>query len=70
VVDEHPGFRTAYNAQFLVGHNYERMKKEGLVSKSQADLNTKAAYEQLLQDYPDCAFARYAKHWLSRSRSL
>ncbi|MHC4867721.1 MAG: tetratricopeptide repeat protein, partial [Planctomycetota bacterium] len=66
VVDEHPGFRTAYNAQFLVGHNYERMKKEGLVSKSQADVNTKAAYEQLLQKYSECDFAPYAKRWLSR----
>jgi tetratricopeptide (TPR) repeat protein len=66
VVDEHPDFRTAYNAQFLVGHNYERMKKEGLLSKPEADPLTKAAYEQLLQAYPDCAFARYAKRWLSR----
>ncbi|MHC4157003.1 MAG: tetratricopeptide repeat protein [Planctomycetota bacterium] len=66
IVDDHPSFETAWNALFLVGRNYEDLKKSGAIAKSDADLKIKAAYEQLLEEYPSCPGARHARRWLSR----
>jgi tetratricopeptide (TPR) repeat protein len=66
IVDDHPGFETVWNALFLVGRNYEDLKESGAVAKSEADSKTKAAYEQLLEEYPSCPGARHARRWLSR----
>jgi len=66
VVDNRPDYEFAWNALFLLGRNYQKLKEEGLISKSEADANTKAAYRQLLEDYPDCKMAGYAQRWLSR----
>ncbi|MHC4387745.1 MAG: tetratricopeptide repeat protein [Planctomycetota bacterium] len=66
IVDDHPGFETAWNALFLVGRNYEDLKKSGAIAKSEADSKTKAAYEQLLEKYPSCPGVRHARRWLSR----
>lgn len=69
LVTDYPTFGTAWNALFLVGRNYEALRKSGAVAKSEADSKTKAAYEQLLEQYPTCPVARYAQRWLSRNNS-
>jgi TolA-binding protein len=69
VVDDYPRFRTAWNALFLVGRNYEDLKRVGSLAKSEADLKTKAAYERLLEEYPTCPGANHARRWLSRYNS-
>jgi len=66
MVDDYPGYDTTWNALFLNGRNYENLKKTGALSRSEADANTKAAYELLLDRYPDCKAAKYARYWLSR----
>ncbi|MHC4154168.1 MAG: tetratricopeptide repeat protein [Planctomycetota bacterium] len=66
IVDDHPGFETAWHALFLVGRNYEDLKKSGAIAKSEADVKIKAAYEQLLEKYPSCPGVRHARRWLSR----
>jgi hypothetical protein len=37
-----------------------------VISKSEANAKTKAAYEQLLANYPDCKAATAAQNWLSQ----
>lgn len=64
IVSEYPNSRMASNAQFLVGRNYEDMHKSGVISDSEAETKVKAAYQQLLQNYPDCKAARYVQSWL------
>jgi len=65
-VDDYPEQSLAGHALFMVGRNYESMKKSGLISKSAADLEIRAVYEQLLETYPTCKAAKAAKRWLSR----
>ncbi len=55
-----------WNAQFMIGRNYEAMKKAGTMPVAEADSKTKAAYEQLLAKYPDCQAAKHARKWLGR----
>ncbi len=55
-----------WNAQFMIGRNYEAMKKAGTMPGAEADGKIKAAYEQLLAKYPDCQAAKHARKWLGR----
>ena len=64
VADDYPGYGMAWNALFLVGRNYENLKKSGAISKSEADSKTRAAYKQLLERYPDCKAAKIARRRL------
>lgn len=66
VVDDCPDYELAWNAQFLVGRNYESLKKSGVLTESQANPKIRAAYERILQAYPDTKAAKYAQKWLSR----
>jgi tetratricopeptide (TPR) repeat protein len=67
VVDDYPDYQYTWNALFLVGRNYQNLKKAGGISASEADAKTRAAYQQLLEQYPDCMAARPAQRWLSRN---
>ena len=69
VADDYPGYNMAWNALFMVGRSYENLKESGVLSTSEADSRTRAAYEQLLARYPDCKAARIASRWLSRHNS-
>ena len=66
VIDNYPGYRMRWNMIYKTGRNYERMKKAGTVSVEQADSRTRAMYEKLLAEYPDCKAADYARNWLER----
>jgi tetratricopeptide (TPR) repeat protein len=66
VLTEHPDYEGRWNAQFMVGRNYEAMKKAGQMSGAEADGKIKEAYEHLLAEYPDCQAARHARKWLGR----
>ncbi|MCK4786373.1 MAG: tetratricopeptide repeat protein [Desulfobacteraceae bacterium] len=70
IVDDYSGYCMAWNALFLVGRNYENLERLGAISKSEANLKIKAAYERLLEKYPDCKAAKIARRWLSRHNSL
>ena len=69
VVDDYPDYHLAWHALFQVGRNYKKLKESGLISKSEADIRIKAAYEQILVDYPACPAAKGAEQWLSRQNS-
>ena len=69
MVDEYSECPGAWSSLFMVGRNYQELKDTGGISESRADKKTKAAYEQLLEKYPDCKAAKIAKRWLSRHGS-
>jgi len=66
IVDNCPQPYMCWSALFMVGYNYEEMKKSGLISASEADPKIRAAYEQVVEKYPDCPAAKHARWWLSR----
>jgi tetratricopeptide (TPR) repeat protein len=68
IIDEFPDYEYAWNAQFMVGDNYEALKESGAISKSEADTKIKAAYEELLEKYPSCPAAKPAGVWLNRHK--
>lgn len=65
VVDNWPDYQWDWNAQFLIGFSYERLKKLGAIPESQAIPKIKEAYEKLLEKYPDCPAAKNARYWLN-----
>jgi tetratricopeptide (TPR) repeat protein len=69
VIDDYPEDDMAWHALFMVGRNTEMLKKSGVISGSVADTEIRAAYEQLLENYPDCKAAKIAYRWLSRHNS-
>jgi len=66
VVDDWPDYEYAWDALFRIGRTYENLKTLGITSKIEADPEIKAAYELLLEKYPDCRAAKHARRWLSR----
>lgn len=66
VVDDWPDYEYAWDALFRIGRNYEALQKSGLMSKSEVNPVIKSVYEQVLDQYPDCKAAKYARRWLSR----
>jgi tetratricopeptide (TPR) repeat protein len=66
VVDDWPDYEYAWDALFRIGRNYENRMKSGLMSKAEANPKIRAVYEQVLEQYPDCKAAGYARRWLTR----
>lgn len=65
-IDNFPAYGLRWNMMFLLGRNYEMMKKEGTISAEQADMQVKAMYKRLLTEYPDCQVARHVRKLLAR----
>ncbi|MHC4643152.1 MAG: LamG-like jellyroll fold domain-containing protein [Planctomycetota bacterium] len=70
VVDGWPNFKYSWHAQFLVARIYKRLKSSGSVSESEANSKIKAAYERILQDYPNSSAVHDALKWLNRHKDL
>lgn len=66
LLDKWPDYKYAWNALFHIGRCYQELNKSGLISKSEADLNIQAAYERLIQEYPNCQVAGYVRRCLGR----
>jgi tetratricopeptide (TPR) repeat protein len=69
LLDGWPDYEYAWNVLFLKGRAYQQLKESGVVSESDADMQTRVAYEQLLKKYPTCKAVKYARNWLSRNKS-
>lgn len=67
VVDEFPQYHLSWNALFVIGDNYQKLSELGVISKTEANQKTIAAYQKLLQDYPDCKAAKVAQNWLNKN---
>ncbi len=64
ILNNHPDYRYAWHVQFMIGRIYQEMEEADLISKTDADLLTQNAYEQMLELYPDCPAAKAANNWL------
>ncbi len=69
VVDNWPNCEYAWNALFQMGRYWEELAKSGSLSESEAAPKIRNVYQQLLEKYPDCKAAEYARYWLSRHNS-
>jgi len=69
VVDNWPNYEYAWNTLFMIGHNYQDLSKTGVISKSEANTDTKAAYELLVEKYPTCKVAKTVHDWLRHHNS-
>jgi len=69
VVDDYPNSQYAWNALYMVGFTYERFQETGRISKLEAEPKVKAAYEQLLEEYPTCPRTKQAGNWLNLHNS-
>ena len=49
----------------MLANTYEKMKQKGLVSPAEADTKIRAAYQQIVDIYPDCKAATAAHNWLN-----
>jgi tetratricopeptide (TPR) repeat protein len=65
VVSDWPNSQYTWYAYLLIGCTYEQLRDSGVVEKSLAYTQIKAAYERILQDYPDCPAVRAASNWLN-----
>ncbi|MBN1788419.1 MAG: tetratricopeptide repeat protein [Sedimentisphaerales bacterium] len=64
IADTYPDSCLVWSAQFMAGRAYEDMLNAGGISEQQANTKIKAAYQKLLEKYPDCAVAELAGTWL------
>ena len=70
VVDDWPEYKYAWDAQYMIGRTYQYLKRSDAMPESKADPKIKAAYERVLQDYPDCPAAKAAQNWLKYNVKL
>ena len=62
--DNWPNYKNAYHCQFMVGRLCEILKRNGRMPALEADPIINQAYRKVAQNYPDCAWAKYATKWL------
>lgn len=65
VMDNWPDYKYAWLAQLRVAKIYKGFIKDGVMSESEAESAIKAAYERLLEAFPDCPAADSARTWLN-----
>lgn len=69
IIDSNPGYRFFWHVLFMLGESYENLKRGGTISESEANTKTKAAYEQLLEQFPNCSAVGPASDWLNHHSS-
>jgi len=65
VISDHPDYKFIWHALLTIGRNYESLAEKGVVSESEAEAKIGAAYQQILDSYPDCPAAAYAQSWMN-----
>jgi TolA-binding protein len=66
VVSDWPGHELACNAQFMIGQSFEQFAVKKLLPSLEAEEIARAAYQQVLDRYPKCPNAEYARRWIER----
>jgi TolA-binding protein len=66
LLENYPGYSLAWDARFKIGRCYQRLKDNNTIDKSSADAKTKAAYEVVLKEYPNCPAAKAAEDWVKK----
>jgi len=68
VLDIWPDYQHACYTQFQIGRCYERLKNAGALTKSEADLLIRTAYEAVVKNHPDCSLVKIAQNWLDYNK--
>jgi TolA-binding protein len=64
IVDDWPSYAYAWSSQFLIGCNYEDLKRTKAIPVSEADTKIRIAYKKLLENYPNSPAEESAQSWL------
>jgi TolA-binding protein len=67
IINDYPGSCWGEHALFMVGWSWQKLKETGQVSTEQADPQIRAAYQRLVDTWPDCKAARIADRWLKKN---
>jgi tetratricopeptide (TPR) repeat protein len=67
VVDDWPEYEDAWKAQFRIAKIYKWSALTGPMGKEEALTKVGAAFERLVEYYPDCPAAECARTWLQHS---
>jgi tetratricopeptide (TPR) repeat protein len=70
VVDNWPDYKYSWHSQYLVARIYKNLKRSGAMLESEANTKIKAAYERILQDYPESSAVHDARKWFNRNENL
>ena len=62
-----PDYEHAWHIYYMIGRIYTSLKKSGVIPESEADTKIKAAFEQIVNNYPDCPPANAARGWLEHN---
>jgi tetratricopeptide (TPR) repeat protein len=65
IVDDLADYDGAWRALIMIGRCWEQMHMEVIGDDVEGLVEAKAAYERLIQDYPDSPGARIAENWLN-----
>lgn len=68
IVDNWPDYKYACDAQYSIGRYYERLRDSGGMSAAEANPNIEAAYQAVVEKYPDSDSAKYAAQKLEQMR--
>jgi tetratricopeptide (TPR) repeat protein len=66
VVTDWPGYEHAWHAQYQISKSYKRLADEGTISEPETNIQMRAAYEQLLTNFPNCPVTDTVQKWLVR----
>jgi len=61
-----PNYQYAGEAQYLIGFSFEKLAQAGIIPQAEAEPKIKSAYQQLVENYPECEPASYAQDWLNQ----
>lgn len=65
VIDNYPGYKYTWHALFMIGDNYDALGELNAIAEPEATLKTRAAYAQLIEEYPRCPVVQKAQDWLN-----
>jgi len=60
------GYVLSAQARFKTGLSYDKLGESGIIPATEAQIQTRLAYELLLLKYPDCKDANTARIWLDQ----
>lgn len=69
VVDQWPEYEHSWSAQFQIGHLHGKLEQAGVISRAAAEVEMAAAYQRVVDRYPQCRAAKAARSWLSHHNS-
>jgi outer membrane protein assembly factor BamD (BamD/ComL family) len=67
ISNDYPGSYWGEYVTFMVGRSWQKLKETGQVSVEQADPQTRAVYQRLVDTWPDCKAAPIANKWLKKN---